>query len=224
MRRAIDARLKLRSGELVEIRSREEIVATLDKNARLDGLPFMPEMFQYCGMRFRVYKRAHKTCDTVFPIRGRRMANAVHLETRCDGAAHGGCQAGCLIFWKEAWLKRVDEKATAAATSSRQLPVLQPATSGVQNGCSEACVWQSASSSTANGELTYSCQATQLPYATSDLNWWDIRQYLEDYFSGNVTLMAIVRAGMHSALFQVRRRLPRAGWRVPEIYDRTIKR
>ena len=33
---------------------------------------------------------------------------AVHLdETRCDGQGHGGCQAGCLLFWKEAWLKRV---------------------------------------------------------------------------------------------------------------------
>ena len=36
-----------------------------------------------------------------------RMRNAVHLEERCDGQAHGGCQAGCLVYWKEAWLKRV---------------------------------------------------------------------------------------------------------------------
>ena len=25
----------------------------------------MPQMFRYCGQRFQVYKRAHKTCDTV---------------------------------------------------------------------------------------------------------------------------------------------------------------
>ena len=37
-----------------------------------------------------------------------RMRNAVHLEgLRCDGQAHGGCQAGCLLYWKEAWLRRV---------------------------------------------------------------------------------------------------------------------
>ena len=37
------------------------------------------------------------------------MKNSVHLEgVRCDGEGHRGCQAGCLIFWKEAWLKRVD--------------------------------------------------------------------------------------------------------------------
>ena len=38
------------------------------------------------------------------------MTNAVHLEgLRCDGAGHDGCQAGCLLFWKESWLKRVDQ-------------------------------------------------------------------------------------------------------------------
>ena len=36
----------------------------------------------------------------------RSMKNAVFLEgLRCDGSAHGGCQRGCLFFWKEAWLK-----------------------------------------------------------------------------------------------------------------------
>src|SRR5690242_7226316 len=100
--------LNLHAGEWVEVRSKAEILQTLDEHAQLDGLPFMPQMFKYCGQRFRVYKRAHKTCDTVFPVRGRRMVDAVHLETRCDGEAYGGCQAGCLLFWKEAWLKRVD--------------------------------------------------------------------------------------------------------------------
>ena len=38
--------LNLRAGEWVEVRSREEIVATLDEDARLEDLPFMPEMLQ----------------------------------------------------------------------------------------------------------------------------------------------------------------------------------
>ena len=53
------------AGDWVEVRSKEEILETLDKNGRLDGLPFMPQMFKYCGQRFQVYKRTHKTCDTV---------------------------------------------------------------------------------------------------------------------------------------------------------------
>src|SRR5436190_20493355 len=114
---------KLRSGDWVEVRSKEEILATLDGSGQLEGMPFMPEMFAFCGKRLRVYKRAHKTCDTVFPTRSRLVPGAVHLETRCDGQAHGGCQAGCLLFWKEAWLKRVDESAApATALSGNDVP------------------------------------------------------------------------------------------------------
>src|SRR5438128_1916182 len=98
----------LRAGEWVEVRSKEEILQTLDKNGRLEELPFMPEMFEFCGQRFQVFKRAHKTCDPPNGMAGYRMMNAVHLEgLRCSGSAHGQCQARCLIFWKEAWLKRV---------------------------------------------------------------------------------------------------------------------
>jgi hypothetical protein len=57
--------MKPRAGDWVEVRSKEEILKTLDKNGRLEELPFMPQMFDYCGQRFRVYKRARKTCDTV---------------------------------------------------------------------------------------------------------------------------------------------------------------
>src|SRR5690242_18854317 len=103
--------LKLSAGEWVEVRSREEILATLDEKGQLEKLPFMPEMFQFCGRRFQIWKRAHKTCDTVNKTGGRRLDNAVHLEElRCNGGAHGNCQAGCLIFWREEWLKPVAGK------------------------------------------------------------------------------------------------------------------
>ena len=95
--------MRLCAGDWVEVRSKAEILSTLDENGRLEGFPFMPQMFQYCGQRMRVYKRAHKTCDTVSGAGGgayvgRRLRGGVHLEHRCDGQAYGGCQAGCLIF------------------------------------------------------------------------------------------------------------------------------
>lgn len=54
----------LRAGDLVRIKPLHEILATLDSEGSLDGLPFMAEMVSYCGRTFRVSKRAHKTCDT----------------------------------------------------------------------------------------------------------------------------------------------------------------
>ena len=185
---------RLKAGEWVEVRCKEEILRTLDNKGQLDGMPFMPEMFAYCGMRFQVYKRSHKTCDTVFPVRGRRVERAVHLETRCSGEAHGGCQAGCLLFWKEAWLQPVDPATVRQPAGASAAP---PAT------CSESDVWDNTAVSTPNEPTVYSCQATRLPYFTSQLPWWDLRQYLEDYTSGNVTLWRIFCGLVYSAYFSL---------------------
>src|SRR5262245_26507269 len=93
-----------KAGDYVEVRSREEILATLDHNGDTEKMPFMPEMLRYCGQRLRVVSVAHKTCDTIGKTGGRKLERAVHLEgVRCDGRGHDGCQAGCLIFWKEQW-------------------------------------------------------------------------------------------------------------------------
>ncbi len=178
--------MKLRAGDTVEIRSKEEILRSLDKKGQLDGLPFMPQMFTYCGRRSTVYKRAHKTCDTVNKTGGRRLSNSVHLDLRCDGEAYGGCQAMCLIFWKDAWLKPVK---VAKEYSFRSKPSKNDHITKL-NCCTENDVWAGISTEdqqTSDG-LRYICQATQLPYFTTLLPWWDIRQYLEDYMSGNVAL------------------------------------
>lgn len=55
----------LRVGDLVEVRSAEEILATLDESGELENLPFMPEMLRFCGRRLTVHKVAHKLCDTI---------------------------------------------------------------------------------------------------------------------------------------------------------------
>jgi len=193
---------KLKVGDWVEVRSKEEILRTLDGKGQLDGMPFMPEMFSYCGKRFQVYKRAHKTCDTVFPVRGRRVDRAVHLETRCEGTAHGGCQAACLIFWKEAWLKPIKPDARSDTDTVGDAAARSASPVATINGAKEADVWAGAQIvDQVGGAPTYVCQATQLPYATSHLAWWDVRQYVEDYRSGNVGLGRILSGLTYSAYY-----------------------
>jgi len=174
----------LKAGDWVEIRSKQEILATLDQNGRLDALPFMPQMFQFCGQRFQVYKSAHKTCDTVNQSDGRRLVDAVHLEQlRCDGVAFGGCQAACLLFWKGAWLRRVDnlEPETPGSATERH-----SSENGRANGTTEEDVVAATRVSVPSDDgPTYSCQATELPKATALLKWWDLRQYVDDYRTGN---------------------------------------
>ena len=173
--------LSLRATEYVQVRSKEEILSTLDKNGRLGEMPFMPEMLKYCGQTLQVSKRAHKTCDPINGLDSRRLPDAVHLEDlRCDGSAHAGCQAGCLFFWKEAWLKRPSDKETGTSPS--------PAPSGV---CDERDLYAGtrAAGEPENAENpTFVCQATQVAAATVTIKWWDLRQYLEDYRSGNATV------------------------------------
>ena len=181
---------KLRAGEWVEVRSKEEILWTLDRYGQLEGLPFMPEMFAFCGRQYRVYKRAHKTCDTVNDFKGRGMKDVVHLEgVRCDGQSHGECDAECLIFWKTAWLRRGVEHADPTGA----FPLGSGTCAGPENtsdGCCEADVLSGTLRSGPEdcGSPSYICQATQLPAATVPLPWWNPGQYIEDFTSGNVGL------------------------------------
>jgi hypothetical protein len=200
--------LNLRAGELVEVRGEREILATLDEKGELEALPFMPEMRQFCGQRFRVHKRAVKLCDTISWTGMYRMNNAVHLAgVRCDGQAHGGCQAGCLVYWKEAWLKRVDGDEQEAAAPA---PVLAVPPSGCTIADLMAATRKDAGSS---GEELFSCQATELLRAAP--TWvppWDVKQYVLDVSSGNNGVLAVIRSisvGVFNEYQDLSRRLPR---------------
>jgi hypothetical protein len=197
--------LGLRAGETVEVRSAAEILATLDRDGTLDAMPFMPEMFRFCGRRFNVVKRAHKTCDTIEYGGIRRMRDTVHLEgLRCDGAAHGGCEAACLLYWNEAWLRRVDGK-----------PSPDGGHVGHGGDVGESAVTEAdlrrlcvaASDPADQGAVSYRCQATEARKASVAIAWWDPRQYWRDLTSRNVSALAMARAMARAALNVVLRRL-----------------
>ena len=212
--------LNLRVGEIVEVRSEAEILATLDARAELESLPFMPEMLQFCGRRFRVDKLAVKLCDTISSTGMYRMRNAVHLEgLRCDGQAHGGCQAGCLIYWKEAWLKRVP--------AGGPDPAPDPAAPGCTHAGLLAATHRPGS---APENERFSCQATELLRAApTAVPPWDVGQYVRDVRTGNASLVATIRAlaiGLFNEYQDLSRRfLPRplrirGGTRLPFIQGR----
>jgi hypothetical protein len=167
----------LRVGDLVEVRSAEEILETLDDRGELENLPFMPEMLKYCGQRLTVQKVAHKLCDTISRSGIRRLDNTVHLtNSRCDGASHGGCQTACLLYWKEAWLRRVEPGEQHSSTTGRiDLPLLEISTR---------------KESAPDGQPRYSCQATELLRAAPTcLPRRNVGQYVTDVKTGNVSAL-----------------------------------
>ncbi len=101
----------LRPGDVVEVKCPDEILNTLDHEGTVDMLPFMPEMVEFCGKRFKVSQKMLKTCcfGTRSTMRRFRQNDVVLLDgLRCSGTAHDGCQKACTIFWREPWLRKVD--------------------------------------------------------------------------------------------------------------------
>ncbi|TMA42209.1 MAG: hypothetical protein E6J82_10005, partial [Deltaproteobacteria bacterium] len=112
-------------GDMMQVRPLHEIQATLDQSGCLEGLPFMQEMAQFCDERFQVYRCVDKIFDYGRSYRLRRIKDVVLLAAlRCDGTAHGGCQASCYLLWKTAWLRPVDDQvAPGRVTGPSAMPM-----------------------------------------------------------------------------------------------------
>lgn len=211
--------LGLRAGDWVEIRSADEILATLDTGGRLDRLPFMPEMLRFCGQRVPVRSVAHKTCDTIKSYRNRGMNDAVHLgDLRCDGEAHGGCQATCLLFWKEAWLKRAPAPRGDSGGATLVSDAAAARTAGAPSGDLDRLT-RATQGATESGGTRYFCQATELVNATTPMHWADPRHYVKDLTTRNVQLGPFLRAMMIAA-YNLVMRLHRRGRPYPFIRGR----
>lgn len=194
---------EFRTGQLVQVRSKEEILATLDENGCLDDMPFMPEMLNYCGQTVRVSAVAHKTCETARrTYKARRLDRTVHLEgLRCDGSAHGGCQAACNIFWKDAWLKPASERSARAGKSTPR---------GQRDRCDEErlLALTRRTSEAGDAPIRYACQATNIIEATQPLAWWEPRQYFLDVITGNHSVGHVLAVLWLAFLKDISRHLP----------------
>lgn len=166
--------LDLRAGDVVRVRNAEEIFATLDESGMLDGLPFMPEMLKYCGRTLPVTERADKTCAGDGVVR--RMYNAVHLQSiRCDGSAHDGCQAACLMFWKEAWLERAAEPEDAHGNGSGAPDQLSDDAQAYLDD-----VLQPFTRHETDEGTRYRCQATDILTSSDTLRFREADQFVRD--------------------------------------------
>ncbi len=107
--------LGLEPGDRVQVKSVDEIAATLDEEGKFEGLAYIPALMdRYCGRTYTVRKRAVRFFDE----RNWRMVkvkNVVLLdEVYCEPPGHidcdwAGCDRTCFLFWKEGWLRRVAE-------------------------------------------------------------------------------------------------------------------
>jgi hypothetical protein len=141
-------------------------------------------MARLAGRRYTVTRRVEKICDTVASTGSRGMHATVYLDDlRCDGSGHGGCQAGCKPYWKEAWLRRVDDRSGVSDESTEAAVKLEHlAQAGtrtvreIEGQRSE--VWR--------------CQATEAFNASTPLKTSYLPQYWRELTNGNFGLLRFI--------------------------------
>ena len=187
---------QLRRDDVVELTSAAEILATLDDDGCLDGVPFMPEMLRFFGGQFRVVARVERACDTINPFNSRRMPNTVLLDgLRCDGSAHGGCEAGCLLYWKEAWVRRVSGVDTHPAdVPDGSLKELEARVQRNTRAAPEVNDGQ---------KEIFRCQATEFPKATEPLSWFDPTSFARELTCGNVGAWSWLKVSTRAFLYAI---------------------
>jgi len=103
------AALHLRPGEMVRVKSKREIEATLDHGNKNRGLSFDSEMLPYCGREFAVHRQVEQ-------IINERTGEMIHLKgdcvmlesVTCLALYHRFCQRRIYSYWREIWLTRVE--------------------------------------------------------------------------------------------------------------------
>jgi len=119
--------LNLQPGDWVQVKSREEIAATLTPQGRNRGLWFDREMLPYCGGIFRVKQRVTRFIDD------RAGGKMVELTSDCltlENVVCSGvlspvrwfCPREIQSFWREAWLRRVPTGGSGFPVETQHIP------------------------------------------------------------------------------------------------------
>jgi hypothetical protein len=106
-------RLDLRPGELVRIKSKQEIERTLDERQRNRGLFFDLEEIRFCGDVFKVRSRVSRIIDEASGRMLQMKQPCIVLEgVVCNSECHLdrlNCPRAIPAYWRELWLERVEK-------------------------------------------------------------------------------------------------------------------
>ena len=101
----------IRPGDVVRVRSKNEIRKLLDTEGKTRGCSFTHEMYQYCGRKFRVLKAVESFFDESRQKMCRCRDTVILEGALCSGRQRlyfMKCDRNCFFFWKTDWLKKAD--------------------------------------------------------------------------------------------------------------------
>jgi hypothetical protein len=104
----VRSQVEFSTGELVKVRSWDEIQSTLDPFKELKGCAFLPDMKQYCGTTQRVLQVMERFLDER-DYKVKKVRGIVLLENViCRGTpVFGRCDRCCHLFWRAEWLEKI---------------------------------------------------------------------------------------------------------------------
>jgi len=95
-------------GQLVEIRTKDEIMPTLGPDNRNRRMWFDSEMVPHCGARATVDRHVQRIIDE---STGKmiKLGDCVVLDNVvCEGIYHRFCPRELDVYWRSAWLRPLD--------------------------------------------------------------------------------------------------------------------
>jgi hypothetical protein len=107
-----DARLNLKPGERVRIKSKAEIEQTIDTRGRNRGMYFDVEMVRYCGGVFEVRSSVTRIIDELTGKMMELKNPCIMLEGVVCNSEYSSCRLNCPraipSYWREIWLERAE--------------------------------------------------------------------------------------------------------------------
>jgi hypothetical protein len=102
--------LDLKVGELVRVKTKEQIYETLDFKNRLGKLTFDEGMWKFCGTTRRVFKVVNKIMNDTRWIMMKTAKSVILENVTCDGKMPIGiCDRSCYYFWRTEWLEKIED-------------------------------------------------------------------------------------------------------------------
>jgi hypothetical protein len=102
---------QMRPGDMVRVRSKQEIQSMLDPWAKYKGCLFVGRMYQYCDKIYPIFKEV----DFFYDEAKQRMCKCKDIvlldNVLCNGRQKlylQDCDRSCFYFWHKDWLEKIE--------------------------------------------------------------------------------------------------------------------
>jgi hypothetical protein len=100
---------KYAAGDIIRVKSKAEISENIDSMNKLDGCLFMNQMWDYCGMEFKIMRVVRHFFDEhQYKMYKPRAPLYLLKGSLCNGEVASfkhRCDHYCYFFWHEDWLE-----------------------------------------------------------------------------------------------------------------------